>query len=57
MYCNIKIKNSDYNCYFNTNNKTNLQPLILLHGWGVDSLIYQNIIAVPSASHIITVSS
>ena len=44
MYCDIKIKDKIYKCFYETNNKYDLQPLILLHGWGVDSSIYNNII-------------
>lgn len=44
MYCKVKIKNENYNCYFDTNNKKNKQPLILLHGWGVSSSEFKDII-------------
>lgn len=44
MYCKVKIKNEEYQCYYETNNKKDNQPIILLHGWGVNSEEFKNII-------------
>lgn len=44
MYCTVKIKNHSYNSYYETNGKTSQKPLVLLHGWGVNSTIYNEII-------------
>lgn len=44
MYCTVKIKNQVYNCYYETNGKITKKPLVLLHGWGVNSKIYNNLI-------------
>ena len=43
MYCKVEIKNKSYNCYYDIINNSKKQPLILLHGWGVDSEIFNNI--------------
>lgn len=44
MYCPITIKNNKYNVYYETYNDPSKRPLILLHGWGVDSSIFSNVI-------------
>lgn len=44
MYCEIKIKNYKYKCFYITNDKLDKKPLLLLHGWGVDSQTFAEII-------------
>ena len=44
MYCKVKINNHHYNCYYETNGLENKEPLVLLHGWGVDGSNFKNII-------------
>lgn len=44
MYCKVKINNHYYNCYYETNGLTNKEPLVMLHGWGVDCTNFKNII-------------
>lgn len=44
MFCKVKIKNNSYNSYYETYNDKNMQPLVILHGWGVDSSIFNNLI-------------
>lgn len=44
MFYKVKIKNNTYNCYYDTNGKIDKQPLVMLHGWGVDSSIFKEII-------------
>jgi len=44
MYCKVKIKEHNYNCYYETNGDETKAPLVLLHGWGVDSKIFDNIV-------------
>lgn len=44
MFCTVNIKNQEYNCFYKTNEKKDLPPLVILHGWGVDSSIFDNII-------------
>ena len=44
MFCKVKIKNNNYNCYYETYNDELKTPLVILHGWGVDSTIFNNII-------------
>lgn len=44
MFCQVKIKNNKYNVYYEIYNDKTKHPLILLHGWGVDSSIFQEII-------------
>lgn len=44
MFCKVKIKEKNYNCYYETYGDKNKPPLVLLHGWGVDSSIFNNII-------------
>ena len=44
MYCEIKIKNYKYKCYYISNDKLDKKPLLLLHGWGVDSQTFAEII-------------
>ena len=43
MYCKVEIKNESYNCFYDANDNGRKQPLVLLHGWGVDSEIFNNI--------------
>jgi pimeloyl-ACP methyl ester carboxylesterase len=45
MFCSIKLKNNDYQCYYETYGSKDKEPLVLLHGWGVDSSIFSNIIS------------
>lgn len=44
MYCEVKIKNKVYKSYYETYGSDKCDPLVLLHGWGVDSKIFDNII-------------
>lgn len=44
MYCKVIIKNESYQCYYQTNGLVDKEPLVLLHGWGVDSQIFNNLI-------------
>lgn len=53
MFQKIKIQNHEYNCYYETFGDSKNQPLVLLHGWGVDSNIFKNIIE-PLEYYIIT---
>lgn len=44
MFCKVKIKDKEYNCYYETNGKIAKQPLVILHGWGVNCSIFKSII-------------
>lgn len=44
MYYEVKIKKNIYNCYYETRGNKKHTPLIILHGWGLDSSSYSNIV-------------
>lgn len=44
MYCKVKIKNHIYNCFYETFGVDTKDPLVILHGWGVDSSIFKSLV-------------
>ncbi len=44
MFCKVKINNYEYNLYYNANGNIEREPLVMLHGWGVDSSIFSDLI-------------
>ena len=44
MYCKVKIKEKIYNIYYETYGSNNKEPLVILHGWGMESSSFNDVV-------------
>lgn len=44
MFCKVKINNQTYNSYYETYGSKENNPLVILHGWGIDSSSFKEVI-------------